>query len=307
MGFHGASFSWKPGMQLMPHTDSCHNCSWTPRGSHLKGGARGSCCWGWDFWSLGCSSERTGNCSSEHGIHKHCRASKGIKCCRILCWIHSATSGIRTQPQLCCITQGPHGDQNQSWFQSLNPNCGLWQKTGAQLPVLGSNRDSGVTPRLLHLKITISICKSNQRFGTFQTSGASSSSRDKGHLLKFLGLCLQHRLLSPLLHSSFQHLLDPAGWQPLNEKVLCVILFFVLNRKFWCQTWECLKFFRETELMSPHCGVVQSSWALIFRGKKIIWDMNLLLKMMFKRLLPCSSNFLIHCHESTTISTNSSL
>lgn len=174
------------------------------------------------------------------------QSQQGDQVLQLLCLIHSATSGIRTQPQLCCITQDPRGDQNQSWFQSLNP----WQKTGAQLPVLGSNKDSGVTPRLLHLKITISICKSNQRFGTFQTWGASSSSRDKEHLLKFLVLCLQHRLLSPLLHSSFQHLLDPAGWQPLNEKVLCVILsfFFFLNRKFWCQTRECLKFSRRQKL-----------------------------------------------------------
>lgn len=153
MGFHTASLSWKTGMQLVQHINLYHNSSSTPREPHLKGGAGASCCWGWGFWSLGCSSEKERNATQNVRATQHSRDSKWIKCYRFLCLIHSATFGIRTQPQLCCswcITQDPRCDQKPILISvpaaQSQLSSEVWQKTGAQLlQMLCNNQHSDVT------------------------------------------------------------------------------------------------------------------------------------------------------------------
>jgi len=85
-----------------------------------------------------------------------------------------------------------------------------------------------------------SLCKldklsANDTTNATLPSTASSSFTDEDDLLNslhsFLALHLWPWLRLPLLPSFFQHLLDLAGFQPLNDRVLCITPIFCIF--FW--------------------------------------------------------------------------
>lgn len=135
MGFHSASFSWKSrNAAHATHKFLYHNSSLTPREPHLKGGAGASCCWGWDFWSLGCSSKKTGKFSSGHErwTHNTPETASESRAAGSSAWFiqpqmepEPSSAAPGSTPRILVVIR------NQPWFQSQSQlTCGALTENG---------------------------------------------------------------------------------------------------------------------------------------------------------------------------------